>query len=79
VALLEGRLEGKYPPFYPLSAAGHKKRGNRKVPVPHRNQVFILLEVTLQQTLQSNAVAGLIAGHLQWNGGFAKEGFRVSL
>ena len=40
------------------------KKRNRKVPVPLGNAVFILLEVTLQHALQSNAVAGLVTSHL---------------
>jgi len=40
------------------------KKGNRKVPVPLNLGGFILLEVTLQQTLQGNAVAGLVEGRL---------------
>ena len=30
-----------------------------------------LLEVTLQQAFQTAAVTGLVAGHFQWNGGYA--------
>ena len=40
------------------------KKRNRKVPVPLDLGVFILLEVTLQQTLQCLAVTGLVASHL---------------
>ena len=40
------------------------KKGNRKVPVPLGNAHFLLLEVTLQQTLQGDAVASLVTSHL---------------
>ena len=40
------------------------KKRTRKVPVPLGFGSFILLEVTLQQALQSLAMAGLVAGHL---------------
>ena len=45
---------------------GHK-RGNRfrsSLQECYEIADFILLEVTLQHALQSNAVAGLVAGHL---------------
>ena len=47
-----------------------KKEAGTVVPTSQIGAIF-LLEVTLQQAFQTTAVAGLVAGHLQWNGGFA--------
>ena len=54
-----GFRQYKYKKSTRQKCEGTKKR-NRKVPVPLGNACFILLEVALQHTLQSNAMASLV-------------------
>ena len=51
--------------------ADHSDRSGELQPFDTCRPIRLVLEVTLQQAFQTTAVAGLVAGHLQWNGGFA--------
>ena len=51
-------------------AKGASRLKNLKVNID-RPISAILVVNTIQQAFQTTAVAGLVAGHLQWNGGFA--------